>query len=98
MGDEKSTCYLRTIETAGDFSSRIYAESIRQGAQRAEKLCVIRDGTPWIGNIADEQFYGAIQIIDLCHAREHYRNVAKIAFGKDKERRQWAHKRRKELD
>ncbi len=96
--DEMSTSYVGAIETAEEFSSRIYAESIRRGAQRAEKVCVIGDGAPWIWNIADEQFYGAIQIIDLYHAREHYWNVAKVAFGNDKERKQWAHKRRKELD
>ncbi len=54
--------------------------------------------TKWIWNIANEQFYGAIQIIDFYHARKHYWNATKIAFGNDKERRQWAHKRRKELD
>ena len=96
--DEQSTSYVGAIETAEEFSSRIYAESIRRGAKRAEKVCVIGDGAPWIWNIADEQFYGAIQIIDLYHAREHYWNVAKTAFGNDKERKQWAHKRRKELD
>ena len=38
---------------------------------------MIGDGAPWIWNIADEQFCGAIQIVDLYHAREHYWNVAR---------------------
>jgi hypothetical protein len=35
----------------------ICAESIHQGSQRAEKVCIIGDGAPWIWNFADEQFY-----------------------------------------
>src|SRR3990172_1142503 len=52
---------------ADEFGKRIYGEAMRRGLQRAEKICVIGDGAPWIWNIADEQFYGDIQIIDLYH-------------------------------
>jgi excinuclease UvrABC ATPase subunit len=57
------------------------------------------DGASWIWNIAEEHFYGAIQIIDLYHGREHYWNVGRAAFGSDQKRlNPWAEKRRKELD
>ena len=69
--DEGSTSYVGAIERADEFGKRIYGEAIRRGLQGAEKICVIGDGDLWIWNIADEQFYGAIQIIDLYHAREH---------------------------
>jgi hypothetical protein len=97
--DEDSTSYVGAIETAEEFAPKIYAEAIRRGLQRAEKVCVIGDGAPWIWNIADEQFYGAIQIIDLYHAREHYWNVARVSFANDKKKlNRWTKKRRKELD
>jgi len=97
--DEVSTSYVGAIETAEVFGDRIYAEAIFRGLDRAQKICVIGDGAPWIWNIADEQFYGAIQIIDLYHAREHYWNVAREAFSCDKEKIiPWADKRRKELN
>ena len=70
--DEASTSYVGAIETAGVFGNRIYAEAVYRGLERAQKVCVIEDGALCIWNIADEQFYGAIQIIDLYHAREHY--------------------------
>jgi hypothetical protein len=70
--DEGSTTYVGYIETAEEFGNRIYAETISRGIERAKKVCVIGDGAPWIWNIADLQFYGAIQIIDIYHAREHY--------------------------
>ena len=97
--DEYSTSYAGAIETADKFGIRIYREAIRRGLDRAEKVCVIGDGAPWIWNIADEQFYGAIQVVDLYHAREHYWNAAKIAFGCDKKNlKRWTEKRCKELN
>ncbi len=97
--DENSTSYVGAIETAEAFGSRIYAEALRRGLERVPKVSVIGDGAPWVWNIAEEHFYGAIQIIDLYHAREHYWNVARAAFGKDPKRlNPWVEKRRKELD
>ncbi len=97
--DQGSTSYVGAIETADEFGGRIYAEAVGRGLDRAEKVCVIGDGAPWVWNIADEQFYGAIQIIDLYHARQHYWNVARVAFGCDKEKLTlWTDKRRRELD
>lgn len=97
--DEGSTSYVGRIETAESFGPRIYAESMRRGLNNAAKVCVIGDGAPWIWNIADEQFYGATQIIDLYHAREHYWNLARICLGSDKKQMgPWAEERRIELD
>jgi len=97
--DEGSTSYTGAIEPADVFGRRIYEEAMRRGMRRAKEVCVIGDGASWIWNIADEQFYGATQIIDLYHAREHYWNVAKACFGQDKGKmHQWAEERRRELD
>jgi hypothetical protein len=97
--DDESTSYTGAIETAELFGSRIYQEAMRRGMGRAKEVCVIGDGAPWIWNLADEQFYGATQIVDLFHAREHYWNVAKACFGQNKDNLyQWAEERRKELD
>lgn len=97
--DEHSTSYAGAIETAEEFSKRIYTEASRRGVERAKNVCVIGDGAHWIWNIAEEQFYGATQIIDLYHAREHYWNVARIAYANDGDRlKQWTNKRREELD
>ena len=60
---------------------------------------MLGDGAVWIWNIAEEHFYGATQIVDLYHAREHYWNVAKAIFGGDvKAIALWTEQRRKELD
>ena len=97
--DEESTSYTGAIEPAEAFGQRIYQEAKRRGLDRAADVCVLGDGALWIWNIVDEQFYGATQIVDLYHAREHYWNVARACFGQNKEKlHQWTEKRRSELD
>ncbi len=97
--DEGSTSYVGQIETAEEFGSRIYGEARRRGIDGAQEVCVLGDGAPWIWNIAEEHFYGATQVVDLYHAREHYWRVADACFGQDGQKRQlWAEARRAQLD
>jgi hypothetical protein len=69
--DEGSTTYVGAIETAEEFGLRIYTEAWHRGWDRATIRVVMGDGSHWIWNIADQHFPGAIQIVDLYHAREH---------------------------
>ena len=45
-------------------------------------MVVIGDGAPWIWNLAAEHFPGAVQIVDLYHAKEHVWEVAHAVFGR----------------
>jgi hypothetical protein len=69
--DFDSTTYVGAIETAEEFGFRIYSEAWRRGWEWAKLKVVIGDGAVWIWNLADQHFPGAIQIVDLYHAREH---------------------------
>ena len=69
--DPDSTTYTGAVETAEEFGKRIYLEAWNRGSSRAEKLVVMGDGAEWIWNLADQHFPGAVQIIDLYHARQH---------------------------
>ena len=55
-------------------------EAYKRGWSRAEKKVVIGDGAEWIWNIADQHFPGAIQIVDLYHARQHLWELARKLF------------------
>ena len=58
---------------------------------------VLGDGAPW--NIADELFPGAVQIVDLFHAKQHLWDVAKAIYGPGTDMAErWAKRRRDELD
>ena len=97
--DEGSTTYVGAIENAKDFGWRIFAEAIRRSSRRAEQVIVLGDGAAWIWNIADEHFPGAIQIVDLYHAREHLSGLAKILYGPGTPKaKAWAEARITELD
>jgi hypothetical protein len=96
--DEQSTSYIGAIETADDFAKRLFKEAKRRGMDRAGEVCVIGDGALWIWNIAEEHFYGACQIVDLYHAREHYWTVARTCFKNKDEQNKWAEDRRLELN
>ena len=66
---------------------------------QAPRRVVLGDGAPWIWNLADELFPGAIQIVDLFHAKGHLWEVAKAIYGAGSDLgEQWAKQRRDELD
>jgi hypothetical protein len=56
--DEDSTTYTGAIETAEEFSRRLYTEAQRRGWDRAQKKVVMGDGAEWIWNRTQEIFPG----------------------------------------
>ena len=88
--DPVSTTYVGAIEPAAEFGRRIYAEAVRRGIARACLVIVLGDGAPWIWNIADLHFPGAIQIVDLYHAREHVNGLSKVLYGTSSKAGEWA--------
>jgi hypothetical protein len=75
--DPDSTTYTGAIETAEQFGKRICLEAWNRGWSRAEKKVVMGDGAEWIWNLADLHFPGAVQIVDLYHARQHLWDLAR---------------------
>lgn len=76
LRDEASTTYVGAIEGCEEFGRRLYAEAWRQGWARARKKVVLGDGAEWIWNQAALHFPGAIEIVDLYHARQHLWSLA----------------------
>jgi len=84
--DEGSTTYVGAIERSEDFGWRIYGEAVRRGLNSAEKVVVIADGAHYNWEIAALHFPGAVEIVDLYHAREHlYQLCGLVAGGGDRE-------------
>jgi len=79
--DPSSTTFVGAIETAEKFGERIYAEALRRGLHNAKQVVVLGDGALWIRGIAEHHFSGALQIVDLYHAREHVTDLCKLLFG-----------------
>jgi hypothetical protein len=97
--DPDSTTYTGAIETAPEFGKRLYLEAYNRGWSRALTKVVVGDGAEWIWNIASQQFPGAIQIVDLYHARQHLWNVARTLYPLDQiAQRRWILRHQPKLD
>lgn len=108
MRDEGSVSYSAAIESAATpdaaesrsaFAERVLREANRRSFSNAQRRVVIGDGAPWIWNMAQELFPGAIQIVDRFHVKETLHRTAQAIFGSSGEQaRQWAAARCAELD
>ena len=71
--------------------ARVPRELQRRGFAQAERRAVLGDGAGWNWKFADEHLPGAIQIVDLFHAKQHIFDVAKALYGPDSDlAEQWA--------
>jgi hypothetical protein len=97
--DPDSTTYVGAIETADEFGKRLYVEAWKRGWNRAETKVVIGDGAEWIWNLADQHFPGAIQIVDLYHARQHVWELARKLYTNDEvQQKRWVMVQQNRLD
>jgi hypothetical protein len=90
LRDPDSTTYVAAIEPASEFGLRLYLEACQRGWSRAEKKVVLGDGAEWIWNIADQHFPGAVQIVDLYHARQHLWDLSRRLYpNQSAEQQRW---------
>jgi len=97
--DPGSTTYTGAIETAAEFGKRLYAQAQNRGWSRALKKVIMGDGAEWIWNLADLHFPGALQIVDLFHARQHLWDMARLLYaGEETQQKQWILRHQPKLD
>ncbi len=106
--DPGSVSYSAAIESAAcrdtdpdpsPFARRVWREAQRRGFPRARRRVVLGDGARWIWAITTEFFPGALQIVDLFHARQHLHEVSKALWPDAPDRaRLWADVRCEELE
>ncbi len=90
---------MAAIETVERFGKRLFVEAWKRGWSQADKKVVMGDGAEWIWNIADQQFPGAVQIVDLFHARQHLWDSARALHPLDQPAQQrWILRHQPKLD
>ncbi len=60
-------------------------------------MVILGDGAKWIWNWAEDNYPGAIQILDYYHAKEKLVLFAKYQFSQDQDRMQWLKKQKEKL-
>jgi hypothetical protein len=78
-----STTYTGAVESAEEFGQRLYREAGKRGWSRAQKQVVMGDGAEWIWNLAALHFSGALEIVDLYHARQHLWELVRSLYPHD---------------
>ena len=88
-----------TDKTPSEFAQRVEREAQRRGFHYAQRRVVLGDGAPWVWNLADEYFPGAIQIVDRFHAKQKLSDVARSIFAAESSlAKDWGRQRHNELD
>ena len=107
MRDEGSVSYSAAIESAATpdtavqrsaFADRVLRESTRRRFCEAQRMVVVADGAPWIWNITQELFPGAVRIVDRFHVKQTLHRTAQSILGSTEQAKQWATARCAELD
>lgn len=62
-----------------------------------ERKVILADGAKWIWNLAEDNYPGAIQILDLYHAMEKLGRFSVNQFLKNEKRQQWMQKQKTSL-
>ena len=72
------------------FAQRVRRLAERYGYADAERRVVLGDGAAWIWNLCYEQFPGALQIVDLWHAKEKVWECGRALWGVGARTDEWA--------
>ena len=106
--DDGSISYSAAIESAAsddtddhrsEFAERVEREAARRRFDQAQRRVVLGDGAPWIWNLTQELFPGAVEIVDRFHVKQYLSTVAKSVYSTDpRQAQQWAEQRHQELD
>ena len=105
--DPGSVRYSAAIESAAsrdtDADGAPFGQRLRRMAERcsyadAPRRVVLGDGAAWIWNLADRECPGAIQIVDLWHAKEKLWECGKALWGAGPRTEEWARARSDDLE
>ena len=73
------------IEHPGLGRERLRGWELSRGLGATAVHAVTADGAPWIWDLVDTVFPGAVQIVDFFHACEHLHELCRLAHPKDPE-------------
>jgi hypothetical protein len=77
----RDVSYASRLADADQFIELVRLEIWRRGTRRAEVVCAVADGAPWIQRVWDWHCPHAVRILDFPHAAEHLGSAAHAVLG-----------------
>ena len=77
--DTTSISSFSRLAEAESFSQQALVELHRRGVERAEAVCAVTDGAPWLQGFIDEHCPQALRILDFAHAAEYVSAMGQAA-------------------
>jgi len=80
-----------------ELGRRLHQEACERGLGRAKARLVVADGAPWIWNVAQDRWRGAVEVLDFYHASQHVWDLGEAVHGTRELARGWVEKKLHQL-
>ena len=80
-----------------ELGRRLHQEACARGISLAREKLVVADGAPWIWNLAQDRWRGALELLDFYHASEHLWDLGEAVAGSREGARPWVEKKLHQL-
>jgi hypothetical protein len=77
----KKRDYATYLGGVDEFEKRLFECALRNGYGQYKTDILLGDGAPWIWNMGEDIFPGAVQILDFYHLSENIHTFGKFLFG-----------------
>lgn len=81
----------------GELGRRLHQEACERGLGRARNKLVVADGAPWIWNVAQDRWRGALEVLDFYHASQHLWDLGEAVHGRRELACGWVEKKLHQL-
>jgi len=80
-----------------ELGRRLHQEACERGLGRAKSKLIVADGAPWIWNLAQDRWRGAVEILDFYHASQHLWDLSEAVHGRRGLARGWVERKLHQL-
>ena len=80
-----------------ELGRRLHQEACERGLGRARAKLIVADGAPWIWNVAQDRWRGALEVLDFYHASQHLWDLGEAMHGERGSARGWVEKKLHQL-
>jgi hypothetical protein len=80
-----------------ELGRRLHQEACARGLGRARQKLIVSDGAPWIWNVAQDRWRGAVELLDFYHASQHLWDLGEAVQGDRALARDWVERKLHQL-